>query len=91
VATIEAVAELADGGFWYHVAVEETALGSKVLTHPVVPDVGDGWTARYLADGTAVVRCPSPILGVDTLSLSSADKLIAAGEATRPLGRIRGR
>jgi len=50
-----------------------------------------GWTATYIGDGTVVVRSPDPIVGVAAVDESSAAKLIVAGEATRPHGRIRGR
>lgn len=60
-------------------------------TRRTVALTGQGWTATYIGDGTAVVRSPVPLVGVDALPESSAAKLIAAGEATRPFGRIRGR
>jgi hypothetical protein len=95
VATIEPVPELADRGFWYVVAeemVEEPAGSGRLVTRPAgIPSWHSGWTATYIGDGTVVVRSPDPLVGVDALDASSAAKLIAAGEATRPYGRIRGR
>jgi hypothetical protein len=95
VATLEPVPELADRGYWYVVpeeTVEEPAGSGRMVTRPAgIPSWHSGWTATYVGDGTVVVRSPVPLVGVDALDLSSAAKLIAAGEATRPFGRIRGR
>ena len=94
-ATLESVPELADRGYWYVCAVEtvEQPPGSgRMVTRPAgMPDWHKGWTATYIGDGTVVVRSPDPIVGVDAVDESSAAKLIVAGEATRPHGRIRGR
>ena len=94
-ATIERTPELADRGFWYVMAVEtvEQPPGSgRMTTRPAgIPAHHSGWTATYIGDGTVVVRSPDILVGMDALSESSAQKLIVAGEATRPHGRIRGR
>jgi hypothetical protein len=94
VATLEPVAELADRGYWYVCAeetVEEPAGSGRMTTRPAgIPSWHSGWTATYIGDGTVVVRSPVPLTGVDALPESSAAKLLAAGEATRPYGRIRG-
>lgn len=94
-ATIEPIPELADRGFWYvcNTQVVEDPPGSgRMTTSPVgIPAANQGWTATYIGDGTVVVRSPDPLTGIDALSESSAAKLLAAGEASRPYGRIRGR
>ena len=94
-ATVEPVPELADGGYWHVCTVEtvEQPPGSgRMTTRPAgMPDWHSGWTATYIGDGTVVVRSPVPIVGVAAVDESSAAKLIVAGEATRPHGRIRGR
>ena len=94
-ATVEPVAELADRGYWYVVpeeTVEEPAGSGRMVTRPAgIPAHHQGWTATYIGDGTVVVRSPVPLVGVDGLMESSAAKLLAAGEATRPYGRIMGR
>ena len=94
-ATLEPVPEAADRGFWYVCAeetVEDPPGSGRVETRPAGISVSSvGWTATYVGDGTVVVRSPVPLVGMDALPESSAAKLIAAGEATRPHGRIRGR
>lgn len=94
-ATIEEIPELADRGYWYVCdveTVEEPPGSGRNVTRPAgIPDNHAGWTATYIGDGTVVVRSPAPITGIDAVSASSAAKLVDAGEATRPYGRIRGR
>ena len=104
-ATVEAVPELADGGYWYHVAVatEEFPPGSgEVVSRPMMPATHSGWCAWYMEDGTAVVRSPVPIVGVDTISLTVANQLIGDQLGpdgvtirprfqSKPFGRIGGR
>lgn len=94
-ATIERTPELADGGFWYVCAVEtvERSPGSgRMVTRPAgISASSVGWTATYVGDGTVVVRSPELLVGMDAIPESSAAKLILAGGATRPYGRIRGR
>ena len=92
-ATAEAVPEVADGaGYWYHVAAETVVVNGRTETRPAgIPANNQGWTANYLDDGTVVVRSPVPLLGVDTVSMSSAAALIADGQTKRPRGRILGR
>lgn len=94
-ATLEPVGELADGGFWYVLneeTVEKTPGSGIFVTRPAgLPAVNHGWTATYIGDGTVVIRSPFPLTGIDAVDASSAAKLIAAGEASRPFGRIRGR
>lgn len=94
-ATIEPVPELADNGYWYVCqaeTVEEPAGSGRMTTRPAgIPAHHSGWTATYIVDGTVVVRSPVPLVGMNALNESSAAKLIAAGEATRPFGRIGGR
>lgn len=94
-ATLDPVPELADRGYWYVVAEEtvadETAFGGTVTRPSGIPAWHSGWTATYIGDGTVVVRSPDLIVGVVGVNESAAAKLIAAGEATRPYGRIRGR
>lgn len=85
---LEAVPELADGGFWYHVAAVDVRDGRS--TGPDLP-VGASFTATYLADDTVIVRSPVPLVGVDTVSAEVALRLVAAGVPERPYGRIRGR
>ena len=89
-ATLEPVPELADSGYWYVCAVEtvEEPPGHASNYPAGIPEWHAGWTATYIGDGTVVVRSPVPQVGVDALPESSAAKLIAAGEATRPYGRI---
>ena len=92
---LEPVPELADRGYWYVVAEEtvgEPPGSGRMTTRPAgIPDWHKGWTATYIGDGTVVVRSPVPIVGITALDESSAAKLIVAGEASRPHGRIRGR
>lgn len=93
-ATIEPIPELADRGYWYVCAeetVEDPPGSGKLVTRPAgIFSTSQGWTATYIGDGTVVVRSPVPLVGMNALNESSAAKLILAGEATRPYGRIRG-
>ena len=94
-ATLEPVPELADGGYWYVAAeetVEEPPGSGRMTTRPAgIPAWHSGWTATYIGDGTVVVRSPVPIVGVAGVDAGAGAKLIVAGGATRPYGRIGGR
>lgn len=94
-ASVEAAPEIADRGYWYVLqaeTVEEPPGSGRMVTRPAgIPDNHPGWTATYMGDGTVVVRTPYPVAGMDSLMQSSGQRLVDAGEATRPYGRIRGR
>lgn len=89
-ATIEPLPELADGGFWYVFPESVEQVAGKTMRGPDIPDLAE-WTGTRMDDGTYVVRSLRPLAGVNALAGSSAAKLIAAGEVSRPFGRIKGR
>lgn len=78
--------EIADGGYWYVVpVVPDPDLGGH--TPGVV--AGTGWCAWYTAT-QAAVRCPEPVVGLQTDETLAATVLAEAGYAVRPFGRIGG-
>lgn len=85
---IERPPELADGGFWYVVPVDTIQRGRWVRNRPRFPG---SFTSVPLGDGTAAVRSPVPVVGVDTLDVSAGKALQVLGRVVRPRGRIGGR
>jgi hypothetical protein len=85
--TLEPVAELADGGYWYVVdAVPDPDQGGQ--TPGVIP--GIGWCAWY-ANGKAVIRCPNIIAGLPSAPVEQVEEILtAAGYTGKPFGRIGG-
>ena len=87
-ATIEAVPELADKGFWYFVAEKVITTNNELRIVANMPS-GSVYSAWRVAGGF-VTRTADPLVGVDTLDIPSSTAL-ALLTNHRPHARIRGR
>lgn len=88
---LEAVPELADGGFWYHVELVEFIHPARGPMKRANISQGVRYMGRpFEEDGTIVIRCPDPIIGVGTVDGSPGRKLAQTGHTSRPKFRNRG-
>jgi hypothetical protein len=74
--------ELADGGYWYLLAVVYNA---ETSTYSPGDIPGVGWCAWYLGD-KVVIRAPQAIDGLNTLQGKVSDVL----DLVKPHGRVGG-
>ncbi len=84
--TLQAVPELADGGYWY---VTPVVVDADQGTSPG-EIAGTGWCAWY-ANGLVAVRCPEPVTGIPTADPNTVGEILtAAGYTGKPVGRVGG-
>jgi hypothetical protein len=85
--TLDAVPDLADGGYWY---VTPTVIDADQGKSPGIV-AGVGWCAWYGVVGGveyAAVRCPQAVTGFASTSITTSEVLASA--AAKPYGRVGG-